>query len=339
MAIRASEAIYNARNLIKDHFGAPSEENVIFTYNATYAINMAIKCFVKKPSTVLISDMEHNAVYRPVIAESLKGNINYRIFSTFGGDEEKILADIAKKTTYRTSAIICIGASNICNIKLPIEKIGKYAKDKGLLFILDASQLAGHAKIDMEKMGISILCAPGHKGLYGPQGCGFFIVGNNITAHSTLLEGGSGFNSKEITMPSTLPERLEAGTLSTPAAVGIASALEYLNYAGMDNIIDYEHSLGIMMRQIFSSYREIELHGDIGDGCVFSITSQRHDTQELADMLNEEGIMVRAGLHCAPLAHKTLGTLDQGTVRFSAGIFNTERDLDILDKALRKIFA
>jgi len=337
IALAASECIYDCRKALKNFFNAELEENVIFTYNATYAINMALKCFVKRGTNVLISDVEHNAVYRPVAAEALKGNISFRIFSTFDGDPESILEDIERKTNYNTSAIICTGASNVCNLRLPVSKIGEFAKRKNILFILDASQLAGHAHIDIQRSGISILCAPFHKGLYGPQGGGFMIVGKGVEPRCTLIEGGSGYNSMDIRMPRTLPEMLEAGTLSTPSAAGLLASLEYIEQAGIDAVSEYEEHISGMLREVFLLRPELTLHGDFTEGGVFSVTSIKQDTEALASALDEHGILVRSGLHCAPLAHKKLGTQNTGTVRFSAGIFNTENDIDTLDYALKRI--
>lgn len=339
MALAASDCIYDCRKALKSFFNAELEENVIFTFNATYAINMAIKCFVKRGSNVLISDIEHNAVYRPVVAEAIKGNITFRIFSTFDGNQDDIITDITRKTTYNTSAIICTGASNICNLRLPIERIGEYAKKRNILFILDASQLAGHVPIDIQKSNISILCAPFHKGLYGPQGGGFMIVGKGVTPKNTLIEGGSGYNSKDIRMPNSLPEMLEAGTLSTPASAGLLAALEYLKLAGMDTIVEYENRISSLLRELLLSTPDLTIYGDYTSGGVFSVTSKKLDVESFASALDENGILIRSGLHCAPLAHKKLGTQDTGTVRFSTGIFNTENDIDALYYALNRIFA
>ena len=337
MALKASETVYEARDALKKFFNAQKAENVIMTYNATYALNMAVKCFVRQRSHVLISDIEHNAVYRPVISEATKGNLRFDIFSTFNSDAEAIINDIIRKTKRDTSAIICTAASNICNIRLPIEEIGRYAKAKGLLFILDASQLAGHTMIDMQKCNISILCAPAHKGLYAAQGGGCMIVADGVNPHRTLIEGGSGINSKEVRMPRTLPEMFEAGTVSTPNAAGLLRSIEFLSNTGINNIERYEKELCVKMRETLTSFNDLELHGDHGEGTVFSVTSKKYHTEELASMLDERGIMVRAGLHCAPLAHRKLGTLDTGTVRFSTGIFNTEQEIRYLESVLQDI--
>ncbi len=339
MAMASSEIIYRCRQGLKKLFNAPCEENIIFTYNATYALNMAIKCFIKNGSHVLISDIEHNAVYRPIVAEALKGRICYSTFQTYDGNEEKILSDIERKTCCNTSAIVVNAASNVFNLHLPLEAIGKYAKRRNILFIVDASQLAGHELIDMKKCNISILCAPGHKGLYGPQGTGIMIIGNIPNASRTLIEGGSGYNSKDIKMPHTLPEMFEAGTLSTPAIAGLCAGVEYILNAGLNTVTEYENRLACDMHKVICSYPALTLHGNFGEGNVFSVTSSLHNTEELASLLDEHGIMVRGGLHCAPLAHKKIGTQDMGTVRFSLGIFNTENDIDTLDTVFGKIFS
>ena len=334
MAMAASEAVYNARSALKTFFNAQKEENVIFTYNATYAINIAVKCFVKRRSHVLISDLEHNAVYRPIVSETVCGNLRFDIFNTFDADPDAIIKDLIRKTRKDTAAIVCTAASNICNMRLPLERIGQYARERGLLFILDASQLAGHTAIDMKKCNISILCAPFHKGLYAAQGGGFLIVAEDVMPRRTLIEGGSGVNSKEVRMPSTLPEMLEAGTLSTQNAAGLVKAIEFLSGTGIEDIERYEDALSSSMRNILRSYSDLTVHGDVCDGTVFSVTSKKYSTDELASLLNDRGIMVRGGLHCAPLAHKMLGTVNTGTVRFSLGIFNTERELEYLDGVL-----
>lgn len=338
LALKASETIYECREAVKRFFSAPTEENVIFTMNATYALNIAIKCFLPRGCHVLISDVEHNAVYRPIVAEAIKGNLSFDIFSTYNGERSKILSEIQSKSKRNTKAIICTAASNICNLTLPINEIGAYAKERNYLFILDASQLAGHKKIDMQSSGISILCAPAHKALYGPQGTGIMVIGNARPLR-TIIEGGSGVNSAELKMPSTLPEMFEAGTLCTQNAKALSESISYLNAAGMDNIEKYERELSQHMNEMLSSHSTLHLHGNYAQGSVFSVTSDRLSTNEFSELLDDNGIMVRAGLHCAPLAHKKLGTVKYGTVRFSLGIFNTISDIDYLDNVLHFIKA
>ncbi|MBQ2863297.1 MAG: aminotransferase class V-fold PLP-dependent enzyme [Clostridia bacterium] len=337
LAIKASETIYETRARLKEFFFAPTEDNVIFTFNATYALNIAIKCFIPQHTHVLISDIEHNAVYRPVIAQAIKGKLSFDFFSTHGGDGQRILADIIKKTRRNTSAVICTAASNICNLTLPIDEIGSYCKKRGILFILDASQYAGHRELNIQKQGISILCAPAHKGLYGPQGLGFMVIGEDASPICTLIEGGSGVNSKDLSMPKTLPEMLEAGTLNTQNAKGLSESLKYLSSIGFENIISYERYLSENMKQMLIEHKKLTIHGDYGEGCVFSVSDEDMSTEELADSLNEYGVMIRSGLHCAPLAHKTIGTSETGTVRFSLGIFNTLSDIEYTDDVLKKV--
>lgn len=338
LALKASETIYECRETLCRFFNAPKEENVILTMNATYALNTAIKCFLPRGCHVLISDVEHNAVYRPIVAEAIKGNISFDYFSTYDGDKGKILSDIQRKARRNTKAIVCTAASNVCNLTLPISEIGRYAREKNLIFILDASQMAGHKMIDMQGTGVSILCAPAHKALYGPQGTGIMLI-NDIVPLRTVIEGGSGVNSAELRMPSSLPEMLEAGTLCTQNAKALTVSIEYLTSAGMHNVEKYELGLSKAMNDMLSSHTTLHLHGNFSSGSVFSVTSDRLDTKEFSTRLDENGIMVRAGLHCAPLAHKKLGTLNDGTVRFSLGIFNTMSDIEYLDSVLDLIKA
>lgn len=337
MALAASKILYEARRKLASYFTAPLEENIIFTYNATYALNIAIKCFIRRQSHVLISDVEHNAVYRPIVSESLKGNISYSIFDTFSGESDKILEEIRQKTRFNTSAIVCTASSNICSLRLPIEKIAEYAKRNNLLFILDGSQMAGHEKIVLKDSGISIFCAPFHKALYGPQGGGFLIVNEGIMPQRSFIEGGSGYDSKNIKMPPTLPEMFEAGTVSTPSAAGLCASIEYLENAKAENIQIYEKKIFSLMRNVIKNHPRLKIHGDYGMSSVISVTAEGIDTEQFASMLDENDIYVRGGFHCAPLAHKKLGTYDSGSVRFSCGIFNTEEDMYILDNVLSKI--
>lgn len=338
MSLLASETVYEARHALCDMFGGAATENVVFTYNATYALNLAIKCFIPSGSHVLISDIEHNAVYRPIVKETMKGRLCFDIFTSCYDSKEKLIGELKRKTRFNTKAIICNAASNICGLFAPLDIIGEYAKSKNMLFIVDASQCAGHKKIDMKSNNISILCAPFHKGLYGPQGGGFMIVSDNIKSKNTLIEGGSGVNSSDMTMPKDLPEKFEAGTLSTPSIAGLLRSVEYLRSAGQDNIERYEKHISHLLRDVLCSYEQLSLHGDTGQGSVFSVTSSIMSVEELASRLDENGIIVRSGLHCAPLAHKKLGTHESGTVRFSTGIFNTEDDINRLDDVLRSIF-
>ncbi len=223
----ASEILYDCRERAAEMFGS-EPERVVLTMNATHSLNIAIKGLTHRNEHVLISDIEHNSVLRPLCKMADRG-VNFDVYNTFGGNEEKILDSISSKIRGNTRVIVANHASNICNIILPIGKIGKLCRDRGIIFIVDASQSAGRIPIDMRNMNIDALCMPGHKGLMGPQGSGLLIFGDNVDLTAdTLIEGGSGSNSLDVRMPDELPDRFEAGTLMTPAVAGLSAGIEWI---------------------------------------------------------------------------------------------------------------
>ncbi len=234
MAMKCADAVYSVRENICDMFGGPSAENVIFTQNATYALNTAIKSLVPR-GHVIISDIEHNAVVRPVVGSGLR----YSIFPA-RCKEDDLLREAEAHIESDTRAMVVNAASNICGITLPLERLGEICSKHGLIFIVDASQAAGKREIDMKKCRIDALCAPGHKGLLGPQGSGFVIFSERAATlcarTKTLIEGGNGVNSRDAFMPDFLPERYEAGTLNVPAIVGLGEGLSFVRAMGIEKI-------------------------------------------------------------------------------------------------------
>lgn len=325
MAIKCAEAVYSVREKICNMFGGPSPENVVFTQNATYALNTAIKSLVPS-GHVIISDIEHNAVVRPVVSSGLK----YSILSS-RCEEKNLLREAEAHIESNTRAMIVNAASNICGIKLPLEKLGEICSRHGLIFIVDASQAAGKQEIDMKKCRIDALCAPGHKGLLGPQGTGFVIFSERAakvcTRSRTLIEGGNGVNSRDAFMPDFLPERYEAGTLNVPAIVGLGEGLSFVRALGVEKIAREEDSLGAQMTRYLKTMKGITVYAEEqkpSSVVLFNIDGM--NSEDAAKALDSHGIYVRAGLHCAPLAHSTLGTPETGAVRISFGVFNSFED-------------
>lgn len=218
---RQRKPVYDCRAAAAELFGISSPDRIVFTYNTTYALNMAIKGLLHRGDHVLISDMEHNAVYRPIWALANFGEITFDIFSTGCVNPDRtdadVLASIEAGCKLNTRMVIVSHVSNLCSASLPIGAIGRFCRERGLLFVVDAAQSAGIEDIDCEAMCIDALCAPGHKGLYGPQGTGLLAIREGLTL-ATLMEGGNGINSLEPAMPDFSPERYEAGTLATPGA-------------------------------------------------------------------------------------------------------------------------
>lgn len=331
MALKASDELYRCREVACRFFSAESTENAVFTLNATHALNCAVFGLIPRGSHVLISDMEHNSVLRPV--EYLRRNfgVSYGIFKTEGDIEE----NIRKLITPKTVAVICNHSSNIINRTLPQKAIGEVCKKHGLLFILDASQSAGSHRISMSEDNISALCFPAHKGLMGPPGCGMVIFAKELLP-TPLLYGGSGVNSAESTMPDFLPDRLEAGTLSAPCAAGLRAGIEFVEAMGTENILKKEKALTDILFQRYEKEKKVRIYGKSGGG-LFLFTVDGQTAQKTGELLNRQGICVRTGLHCAPLAHKTVGTPKGGAVRLSVGPMSRTDNIYHFISALDKI--
>lgn len=340
LALAAAEKIYECREELASFFGSPNPENVIFTMNTTMALNTAIKGLLRRGDHVLLSDMEHNAVFRPIYKLARDGVITYDVFNTFPATPsrttEMILASILEKLRPTTRMLICAHASNICSAMLPLEEIGALCRKKGILFVVDAAQSAGHLPIDMKKMQIDALCAPGHKGLWGPQGCGILVLGDGIVA-DTLIEGGSGYNSLEGSMPSDAPERYEAGTLPTPAIAGLLEGIREVRRMGIEHIHAHECALTSRLSEHLLPIPRVTIYAPHCLGSVLLFSIEGISSDRVGAFLNERGICVRTGFHCAALAHATLGTPPSGAVRVSPSPFNTVGQIDALADAVRDL--
>ncbi len=333
LALLASEKIYECRSRICDYFGSSAPENVVFTYNATYALNMAIKSAYKRGSHILISDIEHNSVYRPVYSLKKTGECEFDIFST----DDDVVANIEKKIKKNTDMLICNHVSNVSGRVIPVEKIGQMCKKHGIYFILDASQSAGHLDINIEKIGCNVLCAPGHKGLFGIQGSGFALFSDRRHMR-TFVEGGNGLNSRSPEMPYATPEAYESGTLSTPAIASLCAGISFIEQIGKEEIAEREETLRNFLFDRLSSIKGIIVQ-DADRKCTSTISffSPKIKADVIGSALDEKGICARTGLHCSPLAHATLKSPSDGTVRASLSYFNTVKDIDVFTRTLKDI--
>ncbi len=339
MALNTSEQIYLCRKKIANFFGLKNPENVVFTYNCTTALNMVIKGIAKKEGHLIISDLEHNAVLRPVEALKQLGTCDYSIakvkYDLF--DTVKNFEKCIKKNTI---AIICTGASNVFGIIPPYEMLSSLAHKYGILFIMDCSQLAGSYKIDMSKDNIDILCCSAHKGLLGPSGLGLLLLNNDIYLN-TIIEGGTGSNSASYFQPLNYPDRFESGTPNVPGIIGLSSAIDFVSDK-VNLINSHEKSLLKYFQNNVSEYRNVILYTDITNcknrlSPILSFNIKGMHSEEVAQQLSNDDIAVRAGLHCAPLSHEKFNTLETGTVRISPSIYNKKSDIDFLINSVRKI--
>ena len=343
-AYDTEEVVLETRELLCELFDGPDCKNVVFTKNVTESLNVVLKGFLKPGDHVLVSSMEHNAVMRPIRQLEKNGVEFDRVPCSEQGELK--LQSMEALLRQNTKAVVMMHASNVCGTILPLKEVGAFCKTHGLKFIADCAQTAGTMPISMKEMNIDILCFTGHKGLYGPQGIGGFILQEEmISAMTPLLSGGTGSISHTEEIPEFMPDRFEPGTMNLPGIFGLNSALGWINEVGIENIYNKERILTrIFLEEIGKldpKGEKIKLVGkktEEGRTAVVSIQTPGRDVSEVAYLLDKNyGIMTRVGLHCAPSAHQTLGTYPTGTVRFSFGYFNTEEEVLFAVKALEEI--
>ncbi len=352
LSLRASSCIYDARECAADFFGLDAPERVLFFPNATWALNTVLQSFgVTKNGVghgmpqILISEAEHNAVVRPLHEMKLRGMATYGVFPVLRSPdaaltEEALLAHIRCRITQDT-ALVCVShVSNVCGVRLPIAKIGALCRARHIPFCVDASQSAGIYDIDMVRDSIDYLCTAGHKGLLGPQGSGLLLIGENAPPLYSLVQGGNGVASLDPAMPRTLPESLEAGTLSTPAIAGLCAGMQYLRTVGLDGVREEARCVYRRLREILCNTPGVRVYGnDSDDGTVLSFSADGRRCGEVAAGLSDAGICCRSGYHCAPFIHRALGTVADGTVRVSVGHGNTRTDAERFARGLRGVLS
>ena len=343
-AYSAEEVIYETRQLLAELFHFSKCKNVIFTPNVTTSLNFILKGFLKPGDHILVSAMEHNAVMRPVVQLASSGISFDRIPCRTDGS--MILEKVEELIRPETKAIVTLHASNVCGTRMPLDALGEICQRHQLYFVVDSAQTAGSVPINMDKMHIDALAFTGHKGLRGPQGTGGFLVSQELAEQmEPLISGGTGSVSHTEEIPDFMPDRFESGTPNLPGIYGLHEALLYLKTHSLQAINEKELSLtGYFLEQLQAlddTGRHIRIIGkkDLTDrNAVVSIQPPEIDMSQVAWQLdNEYGVMTRVGLHCAPNAHKTLGTYPAGTIRFSFGPENTKNELDFAIQGLKKI--
>lgn len=343
-AYSAEEVIYETRQLLAELFHFSKCKNAIFTPNVTTSLNFILKGFLKPGDHILVSAMEHNAVMRPVVQLASLGISFDRIPCRTDGS--MILEKVEELIRPETKAIVTLHASNVCGTRMPLDALGEICQRHQLYFVVDSAQTAGIVPINMDKMHIDALAFTGHKGLRGPQGTGGFLVSQELAEQmEPLISGGTGSVSHTEEIPDFMPDRFESGTPNLPGIYGLHEALLYLKTHSLQAINEKDLSLtGYFLEQLQAlddTGRHIRIIGkkDLTDrNAVVSIQTPEIDMSQVAWQLdNEYGVMTRVGLHCAPNAHKTLGTYPAGTIRFSFGPENTKNELDFAIQGLKKI--
>lgn len=336
---KASKVINDTREKAAELFGSSDPKRCLFYINATVALNQAIKGFEWEEGDHIVSTTyEHNSVRRPL--EFIKKTKGVKVtYVDWLGDKDNFIKSVEQAITNKTKMIVTTHASNVTGVVLPIKEINTLARDKGIKTLVDASQTAGHMKINMQKDNIDMLAFPGHKGLLGPQGTGMLLVEEGISL-TPILHGGTGEASESVDQPDTWPSRMESGTLNTPGIAGLFGAFEAYEER-MEENVPRETKLA---KQLYSCLEQI-------DGIILyspKMTDERMpviafniehiDSEEVAMILDTHyNIAVRAGLHCSPLTHEALKTIDQGVIRASVGIYNTEQEVETFIEAIKEI--
>ena len=326
MSLRTAEAVYRCRERAAALFGLSDPSRVVFTANCTAALNIALKSLVRH-GRVIVSDMEHNSMMRPLIAAG--GRYPRFTVARVGETAEETVENFRRLITCDTVAIACLHASNVFGNLLPIAALGSLAREYGLIFLVDAAQTAGVLPIHMEAMHVDLLCMPGHKGLGGPTGTGLLLCGERYTPFP-LAEGGSGSDSLSPHMPDHLPERLECGTLNTVGICGLSAALQYSSDSDLAGLYREEMARCARLYDGLKRLPQAVLYTkrpSAGESVpLFSFNLKGQEAETVAARLDRHGVAVRAGLHCAPAAHRHMGTLPHGTVRISPSQYTTPEE-------------
>ncbi|MBR1423911.1 MAG: aminotransferase class V-fold PLP-dependent enzyme [Ruminococcus sp.] len=332
LSLRAAEKVYETRSLAARMFGA-EPENTALTANCTYALNMAIKGIMQYGGHIIISPYEHNSVARPVHRLTETSRVNVSIGKVYDDDDETVKA-FEELINEKTKCICVTAASNVTGRVLPLKKLGELCRKHGICFIVDGAQACGVQDIKLSD-GINLICTAGHKSLYGPSGTGLLITDGEFPL-STIIEGGTGATSAELIQTPTMPEKLESGTVNTVGIIGLGEGIKFVQRRGLDRIKQHEENLCKRFVSGVSGVRGIRFYeGDVKKLPIVAFNIGDIPSEQVASALSEKGFALRGGLQCAPLAHKTIGTLAQGTVRFSPSVFNTEQQVDRLVSAVK----
>ena len=338
-SLTAAMSIYEARCKTAALFGCPRPDHVIFTSNSTEALNIVISGLFSPGDHIISTDLEHNSVLRPL----------YRLRDTQGVSLDFLPADRNGNIDYAdferllnrgTRAVVCTHASNLTGNMLDLARIGRFTRENGILLVVDASQTAGCIPINMEDMGIDVLCFTGHKGLFGPQGTGGLCIRKGVEIRPFKV-GGSGVQSYLPTQPEEYPARLEAGTMNGHGIAGLSAALDFILDTGVERIHEREIALMRRFHEGVSCIEGVKVYGDFSTDertAIVSLNIRDYDSGAVSDALAEDyDIATRPGAHCAPRMHRALGTQEQGAVRFSFSWFNTEEEVDEAVAAVREL--
>lgn len=339
MSQRTAQAVYRCRSLAAEFFGAPGPECVVFQPSCTQALNLVLKGALKQGDHVVVSDLEHNAVMRPLTALSARG-VTYTLAKTVPGDNDATLDAFRQAMGPRTKLVVCTQASNVFGFRLPVERVAALCHQYGAKLCVDAAQSAGLVPIHLQRDGIDYLCCAGHKGLYGPMGVGLLLLRDPADSLTPLVEGGTGTQSRSLAQPEDSPERYESGTLNVPGIAGLEAGLLFVRRQGPQTLCQKELALLARLHRQLARLPGVELYTGEPRAPYFlpvlSFNLRGMESEAVGERLGQAGIAVRCGLHCAPLAHQKLGT-QQGTVRVSPSAFTRREEIDALARQVGRL--
>ncbi|MCH5352310.1 MAG: cysteine desulfurase [Acutalibacter sp.] len=340
MSMRTSEAVFACRESAARFFGAAGPECVVFTPSCTQALNLVLKGYLKPGDHVVVSDLEHNAVMRP-LTELTKQGVTYTAAKVTPGDSDATMEAFRQAMRENTRLVICTQASNVFGIRVPVERIAALCHQYGAKICVDSAQSAGIIPIDMADSGIDFLCCAGHKGLYGPMGMGMLLFRDPQDLLKTLIEGGTGTQSRSMLQPDDPPERYESGTLNVPGIIALRAGIEFVRQKKPEVIWQAEMQKTEILYQRLSRIPGVKLYTE-RPGLpwyvpVLSFNVEGRPSEEVGELLAKPGIAVRCGLHCAPLAHEKMGTLETGTVRVSPSVFTKREEMEALANRIGQI--
>ena len=333
-AARASRTLLACREEAAALFQVGQPERVVLTFNATHGLNIAVHSLVKPGATVLLSGYEHNAVTRPLASIA---DVRLRVVRAPLFCPNLFLEELERRLTPEVDVVICTHVSNVFGYVLPVEEVAALCRRRQVPLIVDASQSAGVLPVRMEDWGAAFVAMPGHKGLYGPQGTGLLLC---QAGGEPLIAGGTGSLSRQPEMPDFLPDRLEAGTHNVPGIAGLLEGVRFIRRVGVDQICYHERLLARQAALGLSAFPKVHVYArpDLAHQAgVVSFTAEGHDVEQIASALGQQDIAVRAGLHCAPSAHRQAGTLESGTVRVSFSHWNTMQEVEQFLEAMSRI--
>lgn len=340
-SLKAGRIVLETRLAVAELFNVPNPEQVIFTHNITHSLNYAIKGLLRKGDHVVTTSMEHNSVVRPLRSLEKRDIIRVDYISC---DARGMLnpEDISRAIRDDTRMIVITHASNVTGTLMPVREVAQIAQKHNLFFVLDTAQTAGVYDIDFQELNLDVLAFTGHKSLMGPPGTGGFVISERAAREmNPLIEGGTGSVSDMEYQPDFLPDRFESGTMNTPGLAGLKAGIDFIKGVGLNKIRGHELALTKKLIDGLEQIKGVKIYGpkDINlQTSTVSVAVEGFDMGELSFVLDDKyGIMTRSGLHCAPLAHKTIGTFPEGTLRFSIGYFNTEEEIDYTLECMERV--